>query len=111
MIPAPNLRRIKGNSQLTEFLAELPGIRADPVDGILAEMKFLQHQQAIKPAFGNLCEVIMVQLPAMTIRIKAESKVYYLISSKGKYDYNLCHIPIVSRCLPSFIWRYLQKDL
>lgn len=56
MIPA--LKPEENSRLLTafhEFLAELPGIRADPVDGILTEMKFLQHQQTVKPAFGNLC--------------------------------------------------------
>lgn len=31
----------KSNVQLTEFLAKLPGIRADLADGVLAEMEVL----------------------------------------------------------------------
>lgn len=55
-----NPRRTKGNLQLAELLAELPGICADPADGILAQMKLPQGQQAVEPAFGDLCEVVMV---------------------------------------------------
>lgn len=64
LVPARSLlsnpRTIQGNLQLAEFLAELPGILADPVDGILAQMKLPQHQQAVEPAFGDLSEVVMV---------------------------------------------------
>lgn len=53
----------KSNLQLTEFLAKLPGIGADPADGVLAEVEVLQHKQAIQPASTNLCEIVMIQQP------------------------------------------------
>lgn len=52
------------DSQLTEFLAELPGVRSDPADGIVAEVELLQSQQAVQPALTHLRQVVVVQLPA-----------------------------------------------
>lgn len=52
------------DSQLTEFLAELPGVRSDPVDAVVAEVELLQSQQAVQPAFTHLRQVVVVQLPA-----------------------------------------------
>lgn len=52
------------DSQLAEFLAELPGVRSDPADGVVAEVELLQSQQAVEPALAHLCQVVVVQLPA-----------------------------------------------
>lgn len=52
------------DSQLAEFLAELPGLRSDPADGVVAEVELLQSQQSIQPALTHLCQVVVVQLPA-----------------------------------------------
>lgn len=54
----------KVDSQLAEFLAELPGVRSDPADGVVAEVELLQSQQAVQPAFTHLRQVVVVQLPA-----------------------------------------------
>lgn len=56
----------KVDSQLTEFRAGLPGVRFDLADGVVAEVELLQRQQAVQPAFANLCQVVVVQLPAHT---------------------------------------------
>lgn len=52
------------DSQLTEFLAELPGVRSDPADGVVAEVELLQSQQPVQPAFAHLRQVVVIQLPA-----------------------------------------------
>lgn len=52
------------DSQLGEFLAELPGVRSDPADAIVAEVELLQSQQAVQPALIHLRQVVVVQLPA-----------------------------------------------
>lgn len=57
-------RERKVDSQLAEFLAELPGVRSDPADGVVAEVELLQSQQAVQPALAHLRQVVVVQLPA-----------------------------------------------
>ncbi len=54
----------KVDSQLAEFLAEFPGVRSDPADGVVAEVELLQSQQAVQPALTHLRQVVVVQLPA-----------------------------------------------
>lgn len=54
----------KVDSQLAEFLAELPGVRSDPADGVVAKVELLQSQQAVQPALIHLRQVVVVQLPA-----------------------------------------------
>lgn len=52
------------DSQLGELLAELPGVRSDPADGVVGEVELLQSQQAVQPALIHLRQVVVVQLPA-----------------------------------------------
>lgn len=54
------------DSQLRQLLAELPGVRLDPADGVVAEVELLQRQQAVQPALIHLRQVVVVQLPADT---------------------------------------------
>lgn len=54
------------DSQLRQLLAELPGVRLDPADGVMAEVELLQGQQAVQPALIHLRQVVVVQLPADT---------------------------------------------
>lgn len=48
------------HSQFRQLLAELPGIRLDPADGVVAEVELLQSQQAVQPALIHLCQVVVV---------------------------------------------------
>lgn len=57
-------KKKKVDSQLAELLAELPGVRSDPADGIVAEVELLQSQQAVQPDLTHLRQVVVVQLPA-----------------------------------------------
>lgn len=52
------------DSQLGKLLAELPGVRSDPADGVVGEVELLQSQQAVQPALIHLRQVVVVQLPA-----------------------------------------------
>lgn len=51
------------DSQLGELLAELPGVSSDPADGVVAEVKLLQSQQAVQPPLVHLSQVVVFQLP------------------------------------------------
>lgn len=51
------------DSQLGKLLAELPGVDSDPADGVVAEVKLLQSQQAIQPPLLHVCQVVVVQMP------------------------------------------------
>lgn len=62
MMSTEKLEWNKRYLQLAELLAELPGIWVDLADGILAEIKLLQHQQAIQPSFGYFCQIVKIQL-------------------------------------------------
>lgn len=57
-------RKKRVDSQLAEFLAELPGVRSNPADGVVAEVELLQSEQAVQPALTHLRQVVVVQLPA-----------------------------------------------
>lgn len=48
------------HSQLRQLLAELPGIRLDPADCVVAEVELLQRQQAVQPALIHLRQVVVV---------------------------------------------------
>lgn len=54
------------DSQLSQLLAELPGVGLDPADGVVAEVELLQGQQPVQPALIHLRQVVVVQLPADT---------------------------------------------
>lgn len=53
------------DSQLGEFLAELPGIDSDFADAVVAEVKLLQSQQAVQPTLVHLSQIVIVQLSEM----------------------------------------------
>lgn len=74
------------DSQLAEFLAELPGVRSDPADGVVAEVELLQSQQAVQPAFTHLRQVVVVQLPAATHAHKV--RLYAGFNRKGDAEQN-----------------------
>lgn len=60
------IAEISDNLQLFQLLAELPGVRADRGDGVLADPQHTQCAQPIQPALVHLCQVVVLQLPANT---------------------------------------------
>lgn len=66
------------DSQLAEFLAELPGVRSNPADGVVAEVELLQSEQAVQPALTHFRQVVVVQLPADAHKHTHNEALYYI---------------------------------
>lgn len=50
---------------MVERLAELPGVGADPADGVVGQVQLLQRQEPVEPALTHLRQVVVLQLPAI----------------------------------------------